>query len=578
MAEQQRLRSQNFTTRVPRVDFTAQQVQARGLSELSANLDRLSNFFLQQAEQKAKIEGAEYGALNAPTRQQLEDARKDGTDIELVGDKTTVFGRAARQVALETAQNEITYLAKREISSIVVKAKQENAEPAALADAIDTAIAGYGSALDETEPALARSFRAKVGIYGNAEYQTYTKQFLTDAKAQRKANFAASVEFTLEQLPKFFSAGNPQEGSDVPFDLAKTNEMIAVAKADLLNQAVNKHFYNRAEVEQLANQFDAAVQGAAKGQLLNAIIEAENPYRAFLQIEENSKNLDPGTKAALEALTPENRKTAIQDARQAWLNTISDENTQIELANTLRDRAIKNVEQELHLALFLARDNPEEAKNRFLNAVTEMTKLDSKKASEYRDMLPSDGRGFYFAPATNNQTKFLIDARLMDLDNVLTLTDLDTFLMSGDLSYEDWKTYGATVRERMTAGFTEAVKDIRLRLQLPTAQFNTGLVSAWKINTMNKVERAMREARRNSRNPRDFDAMAWLDENYDELAGQEKDDGNKADLAVLAPFTRVTLEQKINISQGNPTDQQYYQGLMDTADRLISEGVTVPGF
>lgn len=578
MAEQRRLQSQNFTTRVPRVDFTAQQVQARGLSELSANLDRLSNFFLQQAEQKAKIEGAEYGALNAPTRQQLEDARKDGTDIELVGDKTTVFGRAARQVALETAQNEITYLAKREISSIVVKAKQENAEPAALADAIDTAIAGYGSALDETEPALARSFRAKVGIYGNAEYQTYTKQFLTDAKAQRKANFAASVEFTLEQLPKFFSAGNPQEGSDVPFDLAKTNEMIAVAKADLLNQAVNKHFYNRAEVEQLANQFDAAVQGAAKGQLLNAIIEAENPYRAFLQIEENSKNLDPGTKAALEALTPENRKTAIQDARQAWLNTISDENTQIELANTLRDRAIKNVEQELHLALFLARDNPEEAKNRFLNAVTEMTKLDSKKASEYRDMLPSDGRGFYFAPATNNQTKFLIDARLMDLDNVLTLTDLDTFLMSGDLSYEDWKTYGATVRERMTAGFTEAVKDIRLRLQLPTAQFNTGLVSAWKINTMNKVERAMREARRNSRNPRDFDAMAWLDENYDALAGQEKDDGNKADLAALAPFDRQTLEQKINISQGDPKNQQYYQGLMDTADRLINEGVDVPGF
>lgn len=578
MAEQQRLRSQNFTTRVPRVDFTAQQVQARGLSELSANLDRLSNFFLQQAEQKAKIEGAEYGALNAPTRQQLEDARNDGTDIELVGDKTTVFGRAARQVALETAQNEITYLAKREISSIVVKAKQENAEPAAVADAIDTVIAGFGSALDETEPTLARSFRAKVGIYGNAEYETYTKQFLTDAKAQRKANFAASVEFTLEQLPKFFSAGNPEDGSEAPFDSAKTLELIQMEKATLLNQAANKLFYNRAEIEQLANQFDAAVQDAAKGQLLSAIIEAENPYRAFLEIEANSKNLDPGTKAALEALTPENRKTAIQDARQAWLNTISDENTQTQLANSFRDRAIKNVEQELHLALFLARDNPEEAKNRFLNAVTDMARLDAKKASEYRDMLPSDGRGFYFAPATNNQTKFLIDARLMDLDNVLTLTDLDTFLMSGDLSYEDWKTYGATVRERMTAGFTEAVKDIRLRLQLPTAQFNTGLVSAWKINTMNKVERAMREARRNSRNPRDFDAMAWLDENYDELAGQEKDDGNKADLAALAPFTRVTLEQKINISQGNPTDQQYYQGLMDTADRLISEGVTVPGF
>ena len=578
MAEQQRLQSQNFRTSVPRVDFVAQQVEARGLSQLSSSLDRLSNFFMQQAEQKARIEGAEYGALNAPTRQQLEDAKATGKDIELVGDKTTVFGRAARQVALETASEEMTYLAKRDISTIVVNAQNSNAEPTAVADAIDTVIAGYGSALDETEPTLARSFRAKVGIYGNAEYETYTKQFLTDAKAQRKANFAAGIEFTLEQLPKFFSAGNPEDGSDVPFDLAKTNEMIAVAKADLLNQAVNKHFYNRAEVEQLANQFDAAVQEAAKGQILSAIIEADSPYRAFLEIEANSKNLDPGTKAALEALTPENRKTAIQDARQACLNTIADENTQIERNNRIRDRAIKNVEERLHLALFLARDNPEEARNSFLNAVTDMAGLDAEKASEYRDMLPSDGRGFYFAPTTNNRTKFLIDARLMDLDNVLTLTDLDTFLMSGDLSYEDWKTYGATVRERMTAGFTEAVKDIRLRLQLPTAQFNTGLVSAWKINTMNKVERAMREARRNSPNPRDFDPMAWLDDNYNAIAGQEKDDGNKADLALLAPFTRATLERQLNLSNGDPKNQQYYQGLMDTADRLIGEGVAVPGF
>ena len=226
----------------------------------------------------------------------------------------------------------------------------------------------------------------------------------------------------------------------------------------------------------------------------------------------------------------------------------------------------------------MAVDNPEQATTNFLNAVTEMASLDADKARQYRDMLPSDGKGFYFAPFTNNQTKLLLESRMQDLDNQLTLTDLDTLLMSGDLSFGDWKSYSETVRTRMSDRFTEAVKDIRLRLQLPTAQFNTGLVSAWKINTMNKVERAMREARRNTTNQRDFDPMAWLDENYDAIAGQEKDDGNKADLAALAPFNRVTLEQKINISQGIATDQQYYQGLMDTADRLIRQGVTVPGF
>ena len=574
MAEQQRLKSQNFTTRVPRVDFTAQQVQARGLSELSANLDRLSNFFLQQAEQKAKIEGAEYGALNAPTRQQLEDARNDGTDIELVGDKTTVFGRAARQVALETAENEITYLAKREISSIVVNAKQLNAEPAALADAIDTAIAGYGSALDETEPALARAFRAKVGIYGNAEYETYTKQFLTDAKAQRRAQFAAGVDLELDGLGALFSAGGPQGDDGEAVDLS---EILKVTKRNLLNEAVNKHFYSLAETEALADRFDKAVQDAARGQITATVIEADNPYVAFLFIKSNNKGIDAGTRAALDNLTPENRKLAIQEARQAWLDTVADENTQRDIAQKAEDDEIKELEQNINAALFLAKGQPDRSISQFKLFVNRLAQIDAKKANEYKEMLQTDGRGFAFALESKDSTIFLLDARIMDLDNPITLSDLDAHLKAGDLSYDDWKSYSVTVRERMDTRFTEAVKDIRLRLKLPMAQFNTSLVSTWKINTMNKVERAMREARRASVDRRGFDPIDWLDKNYDKIAGQEKDNGNKSDLAQLVGKTRASVERLLNRAT-TQTDKDHYQNLLNIADRLIADGVDVPGF
>lgn len=574
MAEQQRLRSQNFTTRVPRVDFTAQQVQARGLSELSANLDRLSNFFLRQAEQKAKIEGAEYGALNAPTRQQLEDARNDGTDIELVGDKTTIFGRAARQVALETAENEITYLAKREISSIVVKAKQLNASPAALGDAIDTAIAGYGSALDETEPALARAFRAKVGIYGNAEYETYTKQFLTEAKAQRRSNFAAGVDLTLKELGVLFSSQSPKGEDGEAVDLS---EILKNEKRNLLNQAVNKHFYSRAETEALADRFDKAVQDAARGQITNTVIEADNPYVAFLFIKSNNKGIDAGTRAALDILTPENRKLAIQEARQAWHDTVEDENTQREIAQKAEDDEIKELEQNINAALFLAKGQPEKSISDFKLFVNQLATLDAEKARKYSEMLQTDGRGFAFALESKDSTIFLLDARIMDLDNPITLSDLDAHLMGGDLSYDDWKSYSVTVRERMETRFTEAVKDIRLRLELPMAQFNTSLVSTWKINTMNKVERAMREARRASVDPRGFDPMEWLDKNYDEIAGQEKDDGNASDLDRLQGKTRASVERLLNRAT-TQTDKDHYQNLLNIADRLIADGEDVPGF
>ena len=574
MAEQQRLRSQNFTTRVPRVDFTAQQVQARGLSELSANLDRLSNFFLQQAEQKAKIEGAEYGALNAPTRQQLEDARNDGTDIELVGDKTTVFGRAARQVALETAENEITYLAKREISSIVVNAKQLNASPAALADAIDTAIAGYGSALDETEPALARAFRAKVGIYGNAEYETYTKQFLTDAKAQRRAQFAAGVDLELDGLGALFSAGTPQGDDGEAVDLS---EILKVTKRNLLNEAVNKHFYSQAQTEALADRFDKAVQDAARGQITATVIEADNPYVAFLFIKSNNKGIDAGTRAALDILTPENRKLAIQEARQAWLDTVADENTQRDIAQKAEDDEIKELEQNINAALFLAKGQPERSISQFKLFVNRLAQIDAKKANEYSEMLQTDGKGFAFSLKSKDSTIFLLDARMMDLDNPITLSDLDAHLRAGDLSYDDWKSYAVVARERMGERFNAAVKDIRLRLELPMAQFNTSLVSTWKINTMNKVERAMREARRASVDPRGFDPMEWLDKNYDEIAGQEKDNGNKSDLAQLVGKTRASVERLLNRAT-TQTDKDHYQNLLNIADRLIADGVDVPGF
>ena len=577
MAEQQRLRSQNFTTRVPRVDFTAQQVQARGLSELSANLDRLSNFFLQQAEQKAKIEGAEYGALNAPTRQQLEDARNDGTDIELVGDKTTVFGRAARQVALETAENEITYLAKREISSIVVNAKQLNASPAALADAIDTAIAGYGSALDETEPALARAFRAKVGIYGNAEYETYTKQFLTDAKAQRRAQFAAGVDLELDGLGALFSAGEPQGDDGEAVDFAKIPEILKVTKRNLLNDAVNKHFYSQAQTEALADRFDKAVQDAARGQITATVKEADNPYVAFLFIKSNNKGIDAGTRAALDILTPENRKLAIQEARQAWLDTVADENTQRDIAQKAEDDEIKELEQNINAALFLAKGQPERSISQFKLFVNRLAQIDAKKANEYSEMLQTDGKGFAFSLKSKDSTIFLLDARMMDLDNPITLSDLDAHLRAGDLSYDDWKSYAVVARERMDTRFTEAVKDIRLRLKLPMAQFNTSLVSTWKINTMNKVERAMREARRASVDPRGFDPIDWLDKNYDKIAGQEKENGNASDLAQLAGKTRASVEGSLNRAT-TQTDKDYFKNLLITADRLIADGVNVPGF
>ena len=118
MAEQVRYRSAGLGLRVPKVDFTALRAQSQGFGTMAQSLSRMSNFFMQQSEQKAKIEGAEYGAETAPTQTQIKDAYTRGEEIELPGNKSTVYGRAARKAALSIVSDEISALASSEIARV----------------------------------------------------------------------------------------------------------------------------------------------------------------------------------------------------------------------------------------------------------------------------------------------------------------------------------------------------------------------------------------------------------------------------------------------------------------------------
>ena len=81
MAEQLRYEQTLQRLNMPNVDFAAEKEIARGYNQISAKLDQMSSFFMKQAEGQAKIEGAEYGAENAPTPQQIEDAFDFKSDI-----------------------------------------------------------------------------------------------------------------------------------------------------------------------------------------------------------------------------------------------------------------------------------------------------------------------------------------------------------------------------------------------------------------------------------------------------------------------------------------------------------------
>ena len=185
MAEQLRYEQTLQRLNMPNVDFAAEKEIARGYNQISAKLDQMSSFFMKQAEGQAKIEGAEYGAENAPTPQQIEDAKSSGKELELPGDKFSVYGTAARSAALTAVYDDVTLAAKKSILQDLTDYEKQNLDPAMLQDRFNTLIDGYAATFDEASPALARKFRADMGIYAYGKVSTESSAYIKREKDER---------------------------------------------------------------------------------------------------------------------------------------------------------------------------------------------------------------------------------------------------------------------------------------------------------------------------------------------------------------------------------------------------------
>ena len=204
MAERPTYQRRGAQLRMPTFQDAVGQVAARGAAQKAQDLGRMTQFFLQQTQQQAEIAGAEYGALHAPTQQQLKDAMENKGDIDLPGGKYTVSGRAARQAALAITSDNLQHLAQTRITEIVLDAYKTQKNPTDLATEVDAVIAGYGDILDKNAPTLALNFRAKMGMYAHREYEGYAK---SQIKTSTSSNKASVTQILLNERAGIASGG-----------------------------------------------------------------------------------------------------------------------------------------------------------------------------------------------------------------------------------------------------------------------------------------------------------------------------------------------------------------------------------
>ena len=291
-----RLRESNQITRIPRVDFTDQRVQEQGLSQLSSSLQRMSSFFLQQSADKAKIEGAEYGAANAPTPQQINEAYKKGQELELPGDKSTVYGRSVRKAALEIADDQITALASMGMSNLAqvfdnalnddTMTDQQRAAlaaeigvndfgPQSFANALDTINAGYAAVLDENAPGVARKFRAQSAITANSKYNKYLEAYVKKENQRLENSFLQAHEtiFSVESIGDLLTG---QGGVDA----------IKRKRQEQTTKSVT--FLEGSEIKTFQDNMDATQKTAAMQVLTDATFAQKDPVKIISNVQKNT--------------------------------------------------------------------------------------------------------------------------------------------------------------------------------------------------------------------------------------------------------------------------------------------------
>ena len=505
-----RLRESNQITRIPRVDFTDQRVQAQGLSQLSSSLQRMSSFFLQQSADKARIEGAEYGAANAPTPQQINEAYETGQELELPGDKSTVYGRSVRKAALEVADDQITALASMGMSNLAqvfdnalnddtmtdekraalaAEIGVKDFGPQSFATALDTINAGYASVLDENAPGVARKFRAQSAITANSKYNKYLEAYVKKNNERLEAQFFQAQEnvFSNEVIRDYLTGLN---------GLVRIKEL----RQERTKKSIS--FLEGSEIKTFQDNMDATQKTAAMQVLTDSTFAQKDPVKIISNVQKNTVGGDTpigvrNSVQLLKSMGMSNTEIA-QELRKRQTEIVNFEENQQANVNAKAEAALPQLVADVRRAM-VSGDN-----ETFKTAIEALNRNNPDKASEMEKE---------FAEAGNQRT--VSDPKVVNeltrMGFRLSFGDVEKAIADGALSLKDQGKFLDDANKFENEELAETVKYMRGELfQLPenydAISENDKNFEKHQIFTRlaGKLERRLTEARLNRVN---YDAL-----------------------------------------------------------------------
>jgi hypothetical protein len=534
---------------IPQVDYANAKAVAAGNSMLNQSINRLTAFMESQAEITAQIEGAEYGAANSPTLEQIETSLLTGEDLELPGNKRgSVFERAARNATMEILHDELTFKARSEIIAASIKGKENNLTPVEMREKFDAIMSGYAATLDIEEPKFAKRLRAQIGIFSNAEYKSYTNDYVKKVKEQKRSHVLASVQMSFEDvLPRIVETGvSVQYGNER--GMPSTKELIAKEKVNIMLR-LQKVDFTASKVEQILNEFDKKVDEYAYDIIESHILSANDEIMAIKMVGEIMRGEMPESVAtAFDLLGPEK----IQDARKLANETLdmyrksAEDLVKIKEAN--REALVTDFENSIAKAAILRTNNFEAGNLLFIEVLADYEKLLPPEVAEYRAKMPRIGARIV-PESSDAEVKNVILQDLFSNRPKFTIKTIIDNYNKGQLSQPDYADFLEKYRLRFNENYSRALKLGRASFDLNESFIiiNPESDNAKRVNKFNQFEREMMAAR--EEDPTEFDAYKWAEQNLPRFLNEhsvEEIESAKAIIDRNSMWTETELSAAMN--------------------------------
>ncbi len=514
MVESVTYQGRRVALQIPEARAYEAEATERGLGQIQQSLNRMTSFFAEQNQIKAKIEGDEYGAANAPTMEQILAARQTGEELTLPGDKNTLFGRAARQAAATIVSSELELAAHKEMNTAILDFKQREANPAGLQDKLDAIILGYSSTFDETVPSMARSMKAKLSLNAQTKYASYHSAYITNQQENSRAAWIANSSLDFDNLPNLFKTGiveKDEQGNEIVRPVKP--EDIALYKFNKLNEMKNLNF-PVSNINSWSTSFDKQVLASARANLSDTVLKSPNAHKIIRSIQSsNIENLPENLKVPISIL--QDGDVSLNDIARQLRTGLSEE---INFENKLEENNNKNTEA--NEEIFVSRANRAMLvgeTEEFEKAIELLRQTNDAEADKLEQQFIAAGmRRTESDPDSKN---FLIDkADMLTIEDVASVRD--------GLSNEDrikYSNLADTLQDRETKS---AVTIMRGLFELPEGykpisdqdpNFKKAMVFNKLVGRLNdRIETAKRQGK-------DIDARAEVDLLIAEI-GDEFDD------------------------------------------------------